>query len=293
MSSVYYNESGGQLIHEKANEYTDCGAPLERKANSVNEKVGFLGFVLIIVILFVFMGKIADFFEKGPRIKDSVEKQNIAPVLDKRSINDRTSVPETTKPKEKFLETIETHDMKLMALQNEKKDDEASRELHLVKKNNKLDHRNVEDIKENIEITELEKKAKSIPVSRVVDNLNIYKQLLALEPNSAKYKKKVASYKAKLEANGRKKEKEEKFVMIDKTGPAPVLSYPIKGSILGSISSGESVQVFERQSVKNGMMTQIWYRVKINGSYGWISKDVTMGDGEIRNSKLETRNKYK
>jgi len=293
MSSVYYNESGGQLIHEKANEYTDCGAPLERKANSVNEKVGFLGFVLIIVILLVFMGKIADFFEKGPRIKDSVEKQNIAPVLDKRSINDRTSVPETTKPKEKFLETIETHDMKLMALQNEKKHDEASRELHLVKKNNKLDHRNVEDIKKNIEITELEKKAKSIPVSRVVDNLNIYKQLLALEPNSAKYKKKVASYKTKLEANERKKEKEEKYVMIDKTGPASVLSYPIKGSILGSISSGKSVQVFERQSVKNGMMTQIWYRVKINGSYGWISKDVTTGDGEIRNSKLETRNKYK
>ena len=65
-------------------------------------------------------------------------------------------------------------------------------------------------------------------------------------------------------------------------------SYQIKGSILGSISSGKNVQIFEKQSVKNGMMTQIWYRVKINGSYGWISKDVTTGDGEIRNSKLET-----
>ena len=293
MSSVYYNESGGQLIHKKANEYTDCGDPLERKVNSVKEKVGFLGFILIIVILLVFMGEIADFFEKGPRIKESAEKQNTAPVLDKGFINDRTSVPETTKPKDKFLETIETHDMELMALQNEKKHDEASRELDLFQKNNKLDHKNVEDIKKNIEITELEKKAKSIPVSRVMDNLNIYKQLLALEPNNAKYKKKVAFYKTKLEANERKKEKEEQFVMIDKTGPAPVLSYPIKGSILGSISSGKSVQIFEKQSVKNGMMTQIWYRVKINGSYGWISKDVTMGDGEIRNSNIETRNKYK
>ena len=277
MVSAYYKESGDQLIHEKANECTDCGDPLERKANSVKEKVGFLGFVLIIIILLVFMGKTSDFFEKGSRIKDSAEKQNTDPVLDKRLINDRTSVPETKKPTEKFPETIETHSVDLMALQNEKKHDEASRELDLFQKNNKLDHKNVEDIKKNIEIAELEKKAKSIPVSRVLDNLTIYKQLLALEPNSAKYKKKVASYQAKLEANERKKEKEEQFVMIDKTGSAPVLSFPIKGSILGSIPAGRNVQIFEKQSVKNGMMTQIWYRVKINGNYGWISKDVTTG----------------
>ena len=277
MSSVYYNESGGQLIHRKTNECTDCGDPLGRKANSVKEKVGFLGFVLIIIILLIFMGKIPDFSEKGPQIKDSVEKQNTAPVLDERLISDRTSVPETKKPKDKFLETIETRDMELMALHNEKKHDEASRELDLFQKYNKQDNKNVEDIKKNTEIVELEEKAKSIPVSRVLDNLNIYKQLLALEPNNAKYKKKAAFYKAKLEANERKKEKEGQFVMIDKAGSAPALSFPIKGSILGSIPAGKNVQVFEKQSVKNGMMTQIWYRVKINGSYGWISKDVTTG----------------
>lgn len=277
MSSVYYNESGGQLIHRKTNECTDCGDPLGRKANSVKEKVGFLGFVLIIIILLIFMGKIPDFSEKGPQIKDSVEKQNTAPVLDERLISDRTSVPETKKPKDKFLETIETRDMELMALHNEKKHDEASRELDLFQKYNKQDNKNVEDIKRNTEIVELEEKAKSIPVSRVLDNLNIYKQLLALEPNNAKYKKKAAFYKAKLEANERKKEKEGQFVMIDKAGSAPALSFPIKGSILGSIPAGKNVQVFEKQSVKNGMMTQIWYRVKINGSYGWISKDVTTG----------------
>ena len=277
MFSAYYKVSGNQLIHKEANECSDYGAPLERKVNSVKEKVGFLGFVFIIIILLVFMGKIPDFFEKGSQIKNSAEKQNTAPVLDKRLINDRISVPETKKPKDKFLETIETHYVELMALHNEKKHGEASRELDLFQKYNKLDYKDVEDSKNNIEIAELEKKAKSIPVSRVLDNLNIYKQLLALEPNSLKYKKKVASYKAKLEANERKKEKEEQFVMIDKTGSAPVLSFPIKGSILGSISAGTNVQIFEKQSVKNGMVTQIWYRVKINGSYGWISKDVTTG----------------
>ena len=277
MFSAYYKESGDQLIHEKTNECSDCGVPLERKTNSVNEKVGFLGFVFIIIILLVFMGKIPDFFEKESQIKDSAEKQNTDPVLDKRLINDRTSVPETKKPKDKFLETIETHYLELVALHNEKKHDEASRELGLFQKYNKLDYKNVGDIKKNIEIVELEKKAKSIPVSRALDNLNIYKQLLALETDNPKYKKKVASYKAKLEANKRKKEKEEQFVMIDKTGSAPVLSFPIKGAMLGSIPAGKNVQVFEKQSVKNGMMTQIWYRVKINDSYGWISKDVTTG----------------
>ena len=293
MSTAYYNESGDQLIHKKANECSDFGAPLERKANSVKEKVGFLGFVLIIIILLVFMGKIPDLFEKGPQIKDSAEKQNTAPVLDKRLINDRASVPETKKPKEKSLEAIETHYKEPMVLHNEKKHDEASRKLDLFQRDNKQENKNIEDIKKNIEIAELEKKAKSIPVSRVLDNLNIYKQLLTLEPNNAKYKKKVAFYEAKLEANERKQEKKEQFVMIDKASSAPVLSFPIKGSILGSIPAGKNVQIFEKQSVKNGMMTQIWYRVKINGSYGWISKDVTTGDGEIRNSKLETRNKYK
>ena len=81
--------------------------------------------------------------------------------------------------------------------------------------------------------------------------------------------------------------------MIGKAGSAPVLSFPVKGSLLGSISSGKTLKILEKQSVENGIREQIWYRVKINGSYGWISKDVTTGDGKIRNSKLETRKKYK
>jgi hypothetical protein len=277
MSSAYYKVSGDPLIHNKADECSDSGDPLERKANSVKEKVGFLGFVLIIIVLLVFMGKTSDFFEKGSQIKNSAEKQDTAAVLGKKLINDRTSDPETKKPKEQPLETIETYDLGLMALDNAKKHNDASRKVVLLKKINKKDDKNVEDIKKKNQIDELEKKAKSIPVSRVLDNLNIYKELLALEPDNPKYKKKVASYKAKLEANGRKKEKKAQFVMIVNTGSAPVLSFPIKGAMLGSIPAGKNVRVFEKQSVKNGMMTQIWYRVKINDSYGWISKNVTTG----------------
>jgi hypothetical protein len=275
MSSIYYKENSDPLIHEKANESPDMGAQLERNANSIKEKVGFLGFVLIIITLLVFMGKVSNFFEKEPQIENSSEKRDTASTLNKKLMNDSPSVSETKKPKEPPLETIETYDLGLMALVNDKKSDETSREPVLVQKTNKLGLKNVEDIKKNSEIAELEEKAKSIPVSRVLDNLNIYKQLLALEPNNLKYKKKIDFYKAKLEENKEKKEKEAQFVMIDKAGSAPVLSFPVKGSLLGSISSGKTVQILEKQSVENGMMDQIWYRVKINGSYGWISKDVT------------------
>ena len=275
MSSVYYKENSDPLIREKANESPEMGVPLERKANSVKEKVGFLGFVLIIITLLVFMGKISNFFEKGPQIENSAEKRNTPRALDKRPMNDRSSIFEKTKPNEQPFETIEIFDLGLMALDNEKKRDEASRETAVVQKTNKLGIKKAEEVEENSEIAELEKNAKSIPVSRVLDNLNIYKQLLALEPDNPKYKKKVDFYKAKLEENKEKKEKEPRFVMIDKTGSAPVLSFPVKGSLLGSISSGKTLQILEKQSVENGIRNQIWYRVKINGSYGWISKDVT------------------
>ena len=275
MSSVYYKENSDPLIREKVNESPDMGVPLERNSNSVKEKVGFLGFMLIIIILLIFMGEISNFFEKGPQIENSVEKRNTAPVLNERLMNDSPLICEKTKPNEQPFETIETYDLGLMALDNEKKHNDASRKVALLRKNNKLDDKNVEDIKKKREIAELEKKAISIPVSRVSDNLNIYKQLLAVEPDNPKHKKKVDFYKAKLEENKEKKEKEAQFVMIDKEGSAPVLSFPVKGSILGSISSGKTVQILEKQSIENGMMAQIWYRVKINGSYGWISKDVT------------------
>ena len=277
MFSAYCKECGTQLFGKNAKECTNCGAPLERKTSSIKENVGLLGFIVVIIMLLTSVGKIADFSEKGSQIEDSTEKENAAPVLDKRFINDRTSVPETKKPEDEFLETIEIHYMDLVALQNENKCEKASKELDLFQKYNKLDYKNVGDIKKNIEIAELEKRAKSIPVSRISDNLNIYKQLLALEPNNPKYKNKVAFYKDKIEANKRKKGKGKQFVMINKTGSVPVLSYPINGAIVGSIPAGKKVQIFEKQSVKSGMTTQTWYRVKTNGSYGWISKDITTG----------------
>lgn len=277
MFSAYCKECGNQIFDKNAKKCTECGAPLERKTTSIKEKVGFLGFIVVITILFASMGEISNFFEKGSQLEDSTEKENAPPVLDKSSINDKKPVPEIKKPEDELLETIEMHHMDLVALHNENKCEEASRKPDPFQKDNNLEYQNVGDIEKKNEIAELEKKAKSIPVSRISDNLNIYKQLLALKPNNPKYKNKVAFYKDKIEANKRKKKKGKQFVMINKTGSVPVLSYPINGAIVGSIPAGKKVQIFEKQSVKSAMTTQTWYRVKTNGSYGWISKDITTG----------------
>ena len=103
MFSAYCKECGTQLFGKNAKECTNCGAPLERKTSSIKENVGLLGFIVVIIMLLTSVGKIADFSEKGSQIEDSTEKEKAAPVLDKRFINDRTSVPETKKPEDEFF----------------------------------------------------------------------------------------------------------------------------------------------------------------------------------------------
>jgi len=48
-------------------------------------------------------------------------------------------------------------------------------------------------------IARLEKQVRAIPMSRTVDNLNIYRYLLKLDPDNPKYQRKVAFYKKRFE----------------------------------------------------------------------------------------------
>lgn len=59
-----------------------------------------------------------------------------------------------------------------------------------------------------LKIAKLEKHAKSIPGSRTVDNLDIYRYLLKLDPDNARYKQKVAFYETRFE-----KEKAERVAV--------------------------------------------------------------------------------
>jgi hypothetical protein len=58
-------------------------------------------------------------------------------------------------------------------------------------------------------IARLEKQVKTIPTSRTVDNLDIYRYLLKLDPDNVRYKKKVAFYETRFE-----KEKTERVAAI-------------------------------------------------------------------------------
>ena len=57
------------------------------------------------------------------------------------------------------------------------------------------------------EIARLEKQVRRIPYSRTMDNLNIYRYLLKLDPDNPRYRKKVAFYEAQLERDKEKRAK--------------------------------------------------------------------------------------
>lgn len=62
------------------------------------------------------------------------------------------------------------------------------------------------------EIEKLERQVRAIPVSRTVDNLNIYRYLLKLDPDNPRYQKKVAFYENRFEKEGAKRVAERKLL---------------------------------------------------------------------------------
>ena len=96
-----------------------------------------------------------------------------------------------------FLQNIERHYLKLVAHFNEEKIDLLADELVLFQKNGKLSYKDVQHIKKKA-ISHLEKKVRKIPVSKALDNLKIYMQLLKLDPDNSKYKHKVSFYKDRI-----------------------------------------------------------------------------------------------
>ncbi len=109
-------------------------------------KIGCLGSIIVTIIILIFIGKIADFFEKRSEEKKRIEQQKITAQLEEKRRN----------------------------------------------------------IEKKIRITTLEKKVKGIPVAKATDNLRIYNQLLRLDSENPKYKKKVAFYQAKVDEQKRK-----------------------------------------------------------------------------------------
>lgn len=60
------------------------------------------------------------------------------------------------------------------------------------------------------EIEKLDRQVRAIPMSRTMDNLNIYRYLLKLDPDNPRYQKKVAFYENRFEKEGAKRVAERK-----------------------------------------------------------------------------------
>jgi len=63
-------------------------------------------------------------------------------------------------------------------------------------------------------IDRLEQQVKAIPVSRTVDNLNIYRYLLKLDPDNVRYQKKVAFYEKRFTAEKAQKKATKKQLVV-------------------------------------------------------------------------------
>lgn len=109
------------------------------------------------------------------------------------------------KESDEFVDALEDYYWKLVSLFLEGKIEEASKILDLFKMAGKLDYKDVKDLYKEVKIEELERKVRPIPASQALDNLRIYEQLLSMDPEKPRYKKKVAYYRRKVKE---KKEKE-------------------------------------------------------------------------------------
>ena len=66
------------------------------------------------------------------------------------------------------------------------------------------------------EIAKLEKRARNIPKSRTIDNLNIYRYLLKLDPGNPRYQKKIAFYENCFEKEKAKRVAEKKQLAAER-----------------------------------------------------------------------------
>lgn len=68
------------------------------------------------------------------------------------------------------------------------------------------------------------------------------------------------------------------FTIIDKANPATLREAPDGRSSLGKIPAGTKLEIKSKKDIRSGRFVVTWYEVNYNGTNGWISQYVTMGD---------------
>ena len=146
--------------------------------------------ILILLILIAIIGFSVSFIEQRSKEKERLEQQE---------------------KQASFLNNIDQHYQKLLALYKNNEIKPAAKQLRLFRKYRQLNYKDVLDINRKVTIGILEKRVRKIPVSKVSENLEIYQRLSSLDPQNQRYKKKVAFYKAEFREQEQQKEKRLAF----------------------------------------------------------------------------------
>ena len=195
----------GKEISTKADKCPNCGAPIKKKS-----QVGCLGAVIIIIFVLILIGWISNLFEESREEKRKIEEQKIAAELQKKKEEERRiAAKKQEQQKQEFVNLIEEHYQSLLGYYNTKDFENAAKKLDLFVTHNKRDYKDVEKMYREVSIWELEKKVRPIPASNISENLRLYKLLLELDPDSPKYKQKVAYYSTKMEAKREETRREQ------------------------------------------------------------------------------------
>ena len=139
----------------------------------------------------------------------SEEAQNREKEKEKEAKEEKSIQEPEKNQRAQFIDSIEHHYDKLVSSYENDKWHQASAQLKLFKKYDRLDYKDVNGFARKMRIRELERAVKKIPVARFTENLRIYEQLLSLDPVNSRYKKKVAFYRAKLDEKKPGKEEDK------------------------------------------------------------------------------------
>ena len=103
-----------------------------------------------------------------------------------------------SKEKAEFEKNIEQHYQSIVSYYKKDSLSEARYEIALFEKYNKSDYKGIPNFSRKLAIMDLEQKVAGIPASDAKANLRLYEKLAELNPESERYKSKVAHYKSKV-----------------------------------------------------------------------------------------------
>lgn len=282
MSSKYCENCNNRISNTDTKKCPKCGALLKERMNAGQDKMAFIGFIVaIIMVLMVLTGRLSDFTDEKIEPKGQPEKEGSFAQPPESQVEDNlAAVQEKNEQPSDYTKEIGLNYLELEEVRPGKKADIVTETINKSELSGEVASKNAAVNAKKSKIATLEREVRAVPMSRVSENLRIYKQLLTLDPENLRYKKKVAYYEMKQKKKDSSQGRREEFVIISESKPASVLSYPIKGAYLGTIPAGKKLRILEKQVSKKGKSTQVWFRVAFNESYGWINQNDT--DGEVK-----------